>query len=248
MEPEIDVPTEAIESLAVFAGRSRRKSSVNFPVEYVKRADGVKPMAAQLLRSGDVRLKLHMTLVMRATKAPHTLPRYTTRYLARLLDLPASTGPRRVNDAMNWLRSRKLVQDTILSDGKDGILLLRPDGSGNPWDLRGVTRWVGVPFALWTQAWILQLNGRDLAVLLALLELHGGSSEADGEIMSGHRKKQYGLADDTWTRATQELERLNLLKTTTIIWGNEEHEIRTRKRYKPQPHILDGTPDWITVQ
>ena len=145
---------------------------------------------------------------------------------------------------MKWLRNEKLITSTTLADGKEGILLLQPDASGNPWELKGATRWVGVPLSLWTNAWILQLSGRDLAVLLALLELNGGSKHPDGEVMSGHRKKQYGLADDTWTRATQELEKLGLLKTTKVVWGNEEHELRTRKRYRPVQQKLDNLPDW----
>ncbi|MCP2032602.1 hypothetical protein L1277_002712 [Okibacterium sp. HSC-33S16] len=240
----MDTPAEAIESLGLFADRSKRKSSVNFPIEYVKRADGTKPMAARLFRSNDLRLKLHMTLVMRATKAPHTLPKYTTRYLARLLNVPGDTGPRRINDAMKWLREEKLIASTTLADGKEGILLLQPDGSGDPWEVKGATRWVGVPFSLWTKGWILQLGGRDLAVLLALLELNGGSNHPHGEMMSGHRKKQYGLADDTWTRATQELETQGLLETTKVVWGNEEHELRTRKRYRIVRPRLDDLPNW----
>lgn len=240
----MDTPAEAIEALSTFTDRSKRKTSVNFPIEYVKRADDIKPMAARLFRSNDLRLKLHMTLVMRATKAPHTLPRYKTHYLARLLNLPSASGPRRINDAMTWLRKEKLVESTTLDDGKEGIQLLKPDGSGKPWDLAKVTRWVGVPFALWTNAWIVQLSGRDIAVLLALFELNGGSKHPDGELMSGHRKSQYGLADDTWTRATQTLEKLGVLETTKVVWGNEEHEVRTRKRYRPIPEKFGDLPDW----
>jgi hypothetical protein len=240
----MEIRSEAIAALGTFTDRSKRKSSVNFPIEYVKRADGTTPMAGQLFRSNDLRLKLHMTLVMRATKAPHTLPRLTTRYLARLLNVPGDTGPRRLNDAMKWLRNEGLIVDITLADGKQGIQLLQPDGSGDPWELKGATRWVGVPLSLWTKGWILQLNGRDIAVLLALLELNGGSKEPHGEMMNGHRKKQYGLADDTWTRATQELEKLGLLRTTTVVWGNEEHELRTRKRYRPVQQKLDDLPDW----
>lgn len=242
----VDAPAEALEALATFSGRSMRVSSVNFPVGYVKRADGIKPMASHLFRDNELRLKLHMTLVMRATKAPHTLTKYTTRYLARLLNLPVDTGHRRVNDALKWLKSEQLVIDVALTDGKPGWQLLKPDGSGDPWEVNE-SRWVGVPFALWSNGWILALSGRELAVLLALLERNGGSKEPDGEMLGGYRKPQYGLSDDTWTRATQKLEELGLLKITTVKWGNEEFERRIRKRYRIAKKTLSEQPDWSLV-
>ncbi|PJJ73418.1 hypothetical protein CLV46_3010 [Diaminobutyricimonas aerilata] len=238
----MDVPSEAIESLGRATARSKRKSSVNFPINYVKRGDRA-PTAARLFRSDELRLKLHMTLAMQATKAPHTLPKRPTQSLARLLNVPADTGPRRVRDAMKFLQKENLITTTDLAEGKAGLLLLHPDGSGNPWDGNG-NRWVGVPFTLWTNAWILRLSGRAIAVLLALLELNGGSEHPDGELMDGHRKKQYGLSDDTWTRATQELERFNLLRTTQVRWGDDDYDIRQRKRYFVIRENFDHSPDW----
>jgi hypothetical protein len=238
----MDVPSEAIESLDRATARSKRKSSVNFPITYVKRGDQT-PTAARLFRSDELRLKLHMTLAMQATRAPRTLPKRPTQSLARLLNLPADTGSRRVKDAMKFLERENLITATPPTDGKEGLLLLHPDGSGNAWEGNGA-RWVGVPFTLWTNAWILRLSGRAVAVLLALLELNGGSEHPDGELMDRHRKKQYGLSDDTWTRATQELERFNLLRMTQVRWGNDDYEIRQRKRYFVIRENFDSSPDW----
>lgn len=238
----MDVPSEAIEALGRATSRSRRTSGVNFPIAYVKRGDKT-PTAALLLRSDELRLKLHMTLAMQATKAPHALPDRPSRSLARLLNLPADTGPRRIKAAMAWLRAHNLVTTTTLADGKEGLLLLHPDGSGDPWETNG-SRWVGVPLAMWTNHWILRLSGRAIAVLLALLELNGGSEHPDGELMDGHRKRQYGLSDDTWTRATQELERHGLLRTTQVKWGDDDYEIRRRKRYFVIREALGDQPDW----
>lgn len=236
------MPSEAMEALGRAIARSKRKSSVNFPIAYVKRGD-VTPTAARLVRSHELRLKMHMTLVMQATSSPHTLPDRPSQSLARWLNLPPDTGPRRANEAKKWLQEEKLVAAVPLRDEKPGLLLLHPDGSGGPWEGNG-SRWVGVPLALWENAWILRLSGKAIAVLLALLELNGGSGDPDGELMDGHRKKQYGLSDDTWTRATKELEHFGLLRMTQVTWGNDDYQRRTRKRYFVIREALDVAPDW----
>lgn len=238
----MDVPSEAIEALDRAAARSKRKTSVNLPIAYVKRADAT-PTAAWLVQSHELRLKMHMTLVMQATKAPHTLPDRPTQSLARWLNLPPDSGPRRANDAKKWLQKRDLITTTTLQDGKAGLRLLHPDGSGVEWEGNG-PRWVGVPFTLWTNAWLLRLSGRAIAVMMALLELNGGSKHPDGELMDKHRKDQYGLSDDTWTRATQELEYFGLLRMTDVFWGDDDYQRRKRKRYYLIPGALDTAPNW----
>jgi hypothetical protein len=238
----MDVPSEALVALKRATDRSKRVSSVNFPITYVKRGD-TTPTAAWLVQSHELRLKMHMTFVMQAAKAPYTLPDRPTQSLARWLNLPPDTGPRRANDAKKWLQEKKLITPALLPDGKAGLLLLHPDGSGDGWEGNGA-RWVGVPFTLWTNAWILRLSGKAIAVLMALLELNGGSKHPDGEWMDGHRKKQYGLSDDTWTSATRELEHFGLLRTTDGYWGDDDYEIRKRKRYFLIREALDVAPDW----
>ena len=244
----MDVPSEAIEALDRATARSKRKSSVNFPITYVKRADST-PSAAWLVQSHELRLKMHMTFMMQATAAPYTLPDRPTQSLARWLNLPQDSGPRRANDARKWLIEKKLISRVKLDDGKQGLLLLHPDGSGNAWngtgDARhGTERWVGLPLYFWSNYWILRLSGRATAVLMALLELNGGSKHPDGELMDGHRKKQYGLSDDTWTRATKELEYYGLLRTTPVYWGDDDLERRRRNRYAVLHKAFESKPDW----
>lgn len=71
-----------------------------------------------------------------------------------------------------------------------------------------------------------------------------GSKHPDGELMDAHRKKQCGLSDDTWTRATQELEYFGLLRMTSVFWGDDDYERRRRKRCYVVIEALDESPDW----
>lgn len=239
----MDVPNEAIAAMARSTSRAKRKATVSLPIAYVKRADPT-PTAAMLLQSHELRLKLHITLVMQATSAPHTIPDRPTRSLARLMALLPETGPRRAGEAMKFLKAKQLIKPQRLSDGRPGLLVLHPDGSGAPIEGYG-SRYVGVPIALWEKKWILRLSGRAVAVLLALLELTGGrTSHPDGELMDGYRKRQYGLSDDTWTRATKELERFGILRTTNVTWGDDDYEIRRRKRYLVSKEALEADPTW----
>lgn len=239
----MEVPSEAIAAMERATERSKRKATVAFPIAYVRRGGDIPPTAAQLLQSHELRLKLHMTLVMQATSSPHTLPKRPSWSLARLMNLSPDTGSRRANDGMNWLRAQGLIKPKRLPDGKPGLLLLHPDGSGAPWDGNG-SRYVGVPFGLWENMWILRLSGRAVAVLMSLLELNGGETDPDGALMDGHRKKQYGLSDDTWTRATKELERFGLLRTTTVKFGDDDLDVRRRKRYFVIKEALGVSPPW----
>jgi hypothetical protein len=241
----MQIPSDALAALERATQRSKRTSTVRFPVNYVRRGDAKQPTASRLLRSGELRLKLHMTLIMQATKYPYTLPKRPTRSLSTMLDLPAATGTRRITDALQKLRQEQLLVDRAGPDGKAGLLLLHPDGSGSQWDGKDA-RYIGVPLGLWTNGWILKLSGRALAVELALLEVNGGTKEPNGELMDGYRKRQYGLSDDTWTRATHELETLGLLQSTNVVWGNDDHEIRRRKRYLVLPDALSTKPEWIS--
>ncbi|ERH18750.1 hypothetical protein HMPREF1549_01609 [Actinomyces johnsonii F0510] len=50
--------------------------------------------------------------------------------------------------------------------------------------------------------------------------------------MSGVRKKEYGLSDDTWTRATRELEDMGLLESWYVRNQDHQGEPRRRKVYK----------------
>ncbi|MGJ9403553.1 hypothetical protein [Arthrobacter sp. KK5.5] len=239
-------PIDALASLRRAVKKAKRKSSVQFPVSFV-RSDGDLPPLARLMkggRGGEVRLRLYLTLAMQATKHPYTLPARTSLSLARMLSLPIDTGPRQVAAALRWLeRNRLLVRDQ--EPGKaPSFRLLSPDGTGEEWAKGYERRYMTLPIELWSDGWILRLNGRSLAVYVALRELTGG--KPIGEVMDGHRKRQYGMSDDTWTRATRELMELGLLIASEEIYGDDTWIRRRRKRYRLVDLEQAGSPSWTT--
>lgn len=191
------------------------------------------PPLARLLsggRGGEVRLRLYLTLVMQATRAPHTLPARTGAGYARLLDLDQPAGARRVAQALKWLTANELISRSARVGKTDEITVLDPGGSGDEWGPVG-SRWVTVPIDFWSGGWILELSARAVAVYLLLRELTGGSKDPVGEFMAGHRKRQYGMSDDTWTRATKELVAAGPLQIVIEPVGDDEHVARVRRRY-----------------
>lgn len=225
---------DAVAAMKAAVARSKRAASVQFPVEFVRSSGDEPPMLAQLMaggRGGSVRLKLYLTLAMQATRPPRNVAPRTSAGYARLLDLPEDSGSRRVNAALKWLGSRQLIDRTPRPGKPAQITLLQPDGSGEEWTTTGGTRWVTLPIQLWEAGWIFELSGRALAVYVALRELLGGNKHPDGQFMDGFRKRQYGMSDDTWTRATKELDELGLLAITVEPWGDDERMRRVRRRY-----------------
>lgn len=238
-------PVDAIAGLAKAVETSKRTGSVSFPIEYVRSAAD-DPPAAKMARSSETRLKLHMLFVMQATRAPYTLPDRPSTTLARNLNLPGESGRRQVADAKRWLIQQRLLRKgSIKSTGKPA-LELRSIGGEKEWSLG--PRYVSVPIVFWSNAWILRLRGVEIAVLLALLELTGGSDHPQGEWMDGYRKKQYGLSDDTWSRATSALEQYGLLQATQVFEGDDDHEVRPRKRYLVEKEMMSKRPVWTSAR
>lgn len=228
----MEEPEDALRRMRSAVAKAKRKASVDFPVAFVW-ADTRTPMLSRLLgrgRGGEVRLRLYLTMRMQATAAPYALPGRTSSSLAGLLNLPSDTGPRRVTDALNWLETNKLLHRTPIRGKAAGITLLSPDGSGDPLTDRKQRRYVTLPVELWSDGWIFKLSGRSLAVYTALRDLLGGKGR-EGAFMPGDRKVNYGMSDDTWTRAIKELRDLGILFTWFENVGDDEHYKRRRQRY-----------------
>jgi hypothetical protein len=227
------LPAEPLRRLRVLVKRSGRSTSVRFPVSFVRaEIDAVDPPLAHLLRAGDIRLKLHLVLALMATKAPFELddPPPAT-WFAGLLDLPDpdGNGARRVNEALKWLHDHAFIIRTR-RPGKTPHIRLIHHGSVSS----ASGRYVRVPLDIWEQGWLLTLPGRALALFLVLKEASGGS-QSKSAALTGSRKAQYGLSDDTWTRAASDLEEAGLLETEEVFarassrdeWGPR----RRRQRY-----------------
>lgn len=241
----MDEPVDALVRLKNAVDRAKRSSSVQFPIVFVRREEE-EPMLSQLMRGGrggEVRLRLYLTLRMQATRHPYVLRQKTARGLAAMLNLPTDTGPRQINAALKWLESKRLIRREFEPGKIPHITLLKPDGTGEEWGARFERRYVTLPIELWANGWILKLNGRSLAVYLALRELTGGTGE-NGEVMAGHRKAQYGMSNDTWTRATRELEDLGLLTMSSEVYGDDDLKMRVRKRYRLKALADIGSPSW----
>jgi hypothetical protein len=214
--------------------RSKRTKGVRFAPSFVRSLDAeVHPPALARLfgagRGGEVRLKLFLTFAMRAARGRPTLKNRQPRTLARMLALPERTGPRRVADAMRWLERNRFITITPQA-GTAGELPLQ-DGEDPPGDLPTRDQhgqYVSVPIELWTSGLILDMSARELAIYIALLDV---TYDKDEGSMSGHQKQQYGISDDTWTRAVSELRRRRLITVRSEVDDAEERLPRMRHVY-----------------
>jgi hypothetical protein len=225
------LPAEPLRRLRVVVERSRRSTSVRFPVSFVRAEfDGLDPPLAKLVRAGAVRLKLHLVLAVMATRAPFEITDPPpAQWLAGLLGLaePETNGARRVSDALSWLHSNGFIVRTPRA-GRTPHIRLVHHGSVSA----AGGRYVQAPIALWREGWVLTLSGRALAIYLVLKEASGGSRDGSATL-SGSRKAQYGLSDETWARAAAELEAASLL-TVEEVFGRassrDEYEPKRRRR------------------
>ncbi|MEN0102007.1 MAG: hypothetical protein AAGC90_03695 [Curtobacterium sp.] len=224
----------ALAALKDEVARSKRTAGVRFEPSFVRSADGSEdpPPLARLSgagRGGEIRLKLFLTFAMRATRGRPTLSNRRPPRLARMLALPEETGPRRVADAMRWLVRNRFITISPQT-GTPGQLLLQ-DGGDPASDLASSDqhgRYISVPIELWTSGLILGMSGRELAIYIALLDVTYDNGEG---AMSGHQKRQYGISDDTWTRAVRELRRRRMIAVRKKVDDDGETLPRVRTIY-----------------
>ncbi|WP_454730374.1 hypothetical protein [Cellulosimicrobium protaetiae] len=217
-----------------------KRTSVALPVQLVRNRtdDGDAPLARLLRgdpgkagRGGAVRLKLYLTLVMRATAKPHHLDGRPAYHYATLLGLPdpMGSGRRRIAQALAWLDEEGFI--TLAGRGRGSL----PDIKvRRVYKTRGYEGppFVRVPSEMWKNGWIVRLSGRALALWIVLKELTGSKKAPNGAWATGDHKDQYGLSADTWTRATQELVDAGLLEVETVIERRDFGQERRRKKYR----------------
>jgi hypothetical protein len=209
-------PQEAIARLGKAVDRSGRTSSIRLPQGFARdriNEKGDPPLAKLLRGGGELRIKVLLTVLMMATRAPHET-RVSSSDLASMLNLsnPETAGARRVSKAFSDLEGDGLVR----RDRKPGYVpstLVLDLSTGEPdWNDRNLPPgYITLPSDLWRRGWIITLSGRALALLIVLRELTNGRKTAKGTYVDPIRKRQYGFSDDTWTKATKELRDAGLL-------------------------------------
>lgn len=238
-------PQEAVALLENALRRSKRTGSVRLPQEFARdrRARDPDPPLPKLISHGGIQLRVLLVVLMMATSAPHNT-KVSSKDLAAMLDLPdpERAGARRVSKALKDLEAAQLVR----RDRKPGYVpettVLHPSGSGAEWNDNKLQKpYISLPVNLWRRGWFIALSSRAIALLIVLRELtHGRPSGAAW--VDPIRKAQYGLSDDTWTRASQELIDVGLLKVTVQVYPFQG-EPRRRNVYKLNlDHLADHDP------
>jgi hypothetical protein len=184
-------------------------------------------------------LKLYLTMVLVATRAPHIIRETPARVWAEMLGLdePNVLGSRRVSDALDWLNKKAFIELTSKRGTPPTVRLLSATGDGTDF-ARGRGQYLRVPLGLWEHKWIVLLSGRELALLLVLLDLQGGRDQSDPPSLPGELRRRSGLSDDTWTRATSELQKRGLLTVAKKPQGGPFDMKRVRNTYWVDTGVL----------
>jgi hypothetical protein len=211
---------------------------VALPIQFVRNEQdppAVTPLA-RLLRGGqggEVRLKLYLCLSLLATASPYDIrdPIRAGWWAAALgLPDPDGKGARRISNALDWLDANDYITLQRRPGRPSTVTLLDPRGGGGPYvGVDKARRWVRAPLALWEREWIVDLSGSALALLLVLMELQGGAVRP--RYLETGRHVQYGLSEDTWTRAARELRDCGLLTVGQVVTGRNLDMRRTRNTY-----------------
>ncbi|MCV7532470.1 helix-turn-helix domain-containing protein [Micrococcus luteus] len=216
-------PQQALEYLRKAMDRSKRKSTVRLPVEFARNSHDKcpRPPLAQMLKGGGHQLHTYLTILMKATRAPHTTKVRTTE-LAEMLHAAGATdaGKRKIAREIKKLEDPAfpMLQMEREPGRVPTATVLHPDGSGEQWDVAQLPHpYITLPIELWTNGWILVLTPRALGLFIALRELTNGRTPRNTAWVDPIRKKQYGLSKATWTRATAELQDAGLLTVTSQV-------------------------------
>lgn len=226
--------------------RSRRRSGVQLPELFIRRADqsGGAPPLTLLLRGGqggEVRLKLYLTMLMLAVRQPFDIREpVPARSWAAALGIPdpEHRGARRVGDAITWLAEHKFLETERRQGAPGAVRLLHVDLSGRPY-VRPTQRerYITLPLGLWEQGWIARLSGTALALLIVLLDLQSARTEPQW-ISPAQARRRYDLSSDTWTKALKELTALDLVTVSRQPQGGTFNYQRMRNAYWVRTELL----------
>jgi hypothetical protein len=241
----IEPTTDSARDLDRLIERSKRSSGARLPPSFARGDGSGAPPLAQLVQGGqggEVRLKLYVSMVLLAgsVKSHKTLGRNAIANVsastwARLLALPdpSGNGARRVADAQNELARVKLIKVQRQPGQPPRVSLLHASGSGGSF-AEPPSPYIRIPLNLWEHRWLWTLTSKELAVLIALIDLCGGKGR-DGsggpQALSGIDRSRYGLSEDTWRISSASLVRHGLLTTDIMRVRFDLETARLRKRY-----------------
>lgn len=198
----------ALKRLRYLADRSERRGYVPFGEEFVRSRRLGLLLGESGGRSGDVRLKLYMSLTMLAVGRDHSVKNTPGSSWAEALALPdpLGKGTRRITAALNRLADEGFIELTKTPGKPHHVRLLDPMGTNRPYSRpnRGGRRYVRVPLDVWTNGWIVALSGRALATVVVIQD-RLGTKRQNCWIAPEDRSSAIGLSDATWTRAIREL-------------------------------------------
>jgi hypothetical protein len=229
--------------------RSRRTSGLPLARAFLRRderADPPPPLAEVLRggRSGEVRLKLYLTMSLLAVSPPYDIGTPVPgRAWAEMLDLPdpGRNGARRVNDAIDWLAEHKLIVSERRRGAPGAVRLLSQSGNGGPYSRPTPAEgYVRLPLGVWQHGWIVRLSGTALALLVVLLDMQQGRSKAPW-ISPGMAKTRYDLSADTWTKGVGELVRAELVTVKRVPQGDVFDYRRMRNTYWLDEAAVEGS-------
>lgn len=248
---------EARSAMEHIVAVSKRDKGLQLPHSFLRGGSvtTTEPPLARLVRGGrggEVRLKLYLTAALIAGGPPHAYDRKTpSRAWAELLNLPdpSTAGARRISDAFAWLGDNRYLEVDRGRGRTTSFRLLSTALDGESYE-KPAREYVTVPLGLWANHWISAVSGSELAVILAILDTPGDDIEGSTSprFLTEDQRPRYGLSNDSWTRATKQLERIGALVVDRRVAAKPFSYRRKRSIYLLPSPTFSSEPEWpITV-
>jgi hypothetical protein len=133
------------------------------------------------------------------------------------------------------------------------VFLRHESGNGDAYFLPGasgttdgefedINQYVRLPYVFWAEGWMAALSAPALVTLLMLLDVATLENTKSVWISESLRRERYGLSDDTWTRGTSELRRLELVVVRRQAIGNDFDWRRLRNVYEIRSDRFTSRP------
>ena len=167
-------------------------------------------------RSGEVRLKLYLSLLWIARRPPFETD-FRAEAWAELLNLTSAEtlGRRRVSDALQWLDTHGFVRVQRRPGRTSLVFLLDDAGRGRAYMPPGAVqgeRYIKLPAGFWVNQWIVRLSGSAVVMFLILMDQYYSTGKRpEFWVSPGRARELYGLSKDTWTKGVAELARSGIV-------------------------------------